>query len=78
MLDIGFLFVSVSSVSFVFLSSVVAVFACGTVCGSVSKICCQCLSCCAGDIWENSVGENGGGGVGGGLCSRFCGDGPSL
>ena len=43
----------------------------------VSKICCQCLSCCAGDIWENSVGENGGGGVGGGLIfSRFCGDGP--
>ncbi len=49
--------------------------------GSVSKICCQCLSCCVGDIWENTVdsGENGGGGgVGGGLCSRFCGDGPSL
>ena len=44
--------------------------------GSVSKICFQCASCCVGDIWENSVGENGGGG--GGLCSRFCGDGPLL
>ncbi len=63
MLDIGFLFVCVSSVC----------------CGSVSKICCQCLSCCDGDIWENSVGENGGGGsVGGGLCGRLCGDEPSL
>ena len=51
----------------------------GTGVGSVSKIWCQCLSCCVGDIWENSVGsgENGGGRVGGGLCSRFCGEGPS-
>ena len=42
-------------------------------------ICCQCLSCCVGDIWENSVGsgENGGG-VGGGLCGRLYGDEPSL
>ena len=49
--------------------------------GSVSKICLQCASCCAGDIWENTVGsgENGGGGVCcGGVCSRFCGDVPSL
>ena len=39
----------------------------------------QCASCCAGDIWENSVGsgENGGGGDGG-LCIRFCGDMPLL
>ena len=74
MLAIGFLFVGVSSVSFLFLSSVV-------VCVDVSKICYQCLSCCVGDIWENSVGsgENGGGGgVGGGLCGRLCGDEPSF
>jgi hypothetical protein len=48
----------------------------------VSKVCCQCASCCAGDIWENTVGPGENGGGGGGLCtvvfSRFCDDGPLL
>ena len=52
----------------------------GCVAVAVAVICCQCVSCCAGDIWEKSVGcgKNGGGGgrVCDGLCSRFCGDGP--
>ena len=38
----------------------------GFVVGSVSKICFQCLSCCDGDIWENSVGSGENGGVAGG------------
>ena len=71
-----FLFVDVVSIFEVVVASSSGSSVAGVVVGSVSKICCQCASCCAGDIWENSVGENGC--VGGGLCSRFCGDGPSL
>ena len=74
-----FLFVDVASIFEVVVASSSGSTMAGVVVGSVTKMCFQCASCCVGDIWENSVGsgENGGGGVGGGLCSRFCGDGPS-